>query len=48
MLHNIITVYAYFAIESLYAAELLTYFVVVNLAELAGIAGTVESHAIEI
>ena len=38
MLHNIIAVYAYFAMEPLYAGELLPYFVVVHLAELAGIA----------
>jgi len=38
MLHNIIAVYAYFAMEPLYAVELLPYFVVVHLAELAGIA----------
>ena len=38
MLHNIIAVYAYFAMEPLYAVELLPYFVVVHLAELVGIA----------
>jgi len=38
MLHNIIAVYAYFAMEPLYASELLPYFLVVHLAELAGIA----------
>jgi hypothetical protein len=38
MLHNTIAVYAYFAVESLYALELLPYFLVVHLAELAGIA----------
>ena len=38
MLHNIIAAYAYFAMEALYASELLPYFLVVHLAELAGIA----------
>ena len=38
MLHNIIAVYAYFAMEPLYAIGLLPYFVVVHIAELAGIA----------
>ncbi len=38
MLHNIIAAYAYFAMEPLYAPELLPYFLVVHLAELAGIA----------
>ena len=38
MLHNIIAVYAYFAMEPLYAVESLPYFVVVHLAELVGIA----------
>jgi len=38
ILHNIIAVYAYFAMEPLYASELLPYFLVVHLAELAGIA----------
>ena len=38
MLHNIIAVYAYFAMEPLYAVGLLPYFVVVHIAELAGIA----------
>ena len=38
MLHNIIAVYDYFAMEPLYAVEFLPYFVVVHLAELAGIA----------
>jgi hypothetical protein len=37
LLHNIIAVYAYFA-ESLYSMELLPFFVVIHLAELAGIA----------
>ena len=38
ILHNIIAVYAYFAMQPLYASELLPYFLVVHLAELAGIA----------
>ena len=38
ILHNTIAVYAYFAMEPLYASELLPYFLVVHLAELAGIA----------
>ncbi|MDQ6863670.1 MAG: hypothetical protein M3044_07575 [Thermoproteota archaeon] len=38
MLHNIITVYAYFAMEPLYAVALLPYFVGVHITELAGIA----------
>ncbi len=38
MLHNTIAVYAYFAMEPLYAVALLPYFVVVHIAELAGIA----------
>jgi len=38
MLHNIIAVYAYFAMEPLYAVALLPYFVVVHITELAGIA----------
>ena len=38
MLHNIIAVYAYFAMEPLYAVALLPYFLAVHLAELAGIA----------
>jgi hypothetical protein len=38
ILHNIIAVYAYFTMEPLYAATLLPYFLVVHLAELAGIA----------
>jgi hypothetical protein len=37
MLHNIIAVYAYFAMEQLYAIELLPYFVGINIAELAGL-----------
>ena len=38
MLHNIIAVYAYFAMQPLYAVGLLPYFVVVHIAELTGIA----------
>ena len=38
LLHNIIAVYGYFAMESLYSIELLPFFVVIHLAELAGIA----------
>jgi len=38
MLHNIIAVYAYFAMEPLYAVGLLPYFVMVHIAELAGLA----------
>jgi len=38
LLHNIITVYAYFAMAPLYAEGLLPYFIVVHLAELVGIA----------
>jgi hypothetical protein len=38
MLHNLIGVYAYFAMQPSYAAELLPYLVAVNIAELAGIA----------
>ncbi|MFZ0512657.1 MAG: hypothetical protein WAM14_13705 [Candidatus Nitrosopolaris sp.] len=38
MLHNIIAVYAYFAMQPLYAVGLLPYFVVIHIAELAGIA----------
>ncbi len=37
MVHNLIAVYAFFAMQPLYAPELLPYFVAVNLAELAGI-----------
>jgi hypothetical protein len=37
MLHNIIAVYAYFAMAPLYAEELLPYYVEVHLAEFAGI-----------
>ena len=38
ILHNIIAVYAYFAMEPLYAVALLSYFVAVHITELAGIA----------
>ena len=38
ILHNIIAVYAYFAMEPLYAVALLPYFVAVHITELAGIA----------
>lgn len=38
MLHNIIAVYAYFAMQPLYALGLMPYFVVIHIAELAGIA----------
>lgn len=37
MVHNIIAVYAYFAMEPLYAAGLLPYFVGIHIAELAGL-----------
>ena len=37
MLHNIIAVYAYFAMEQLYAIGLLPYFVGIYIAELAGL-----------
>jgi membrane-bound metal-dependent hydrolase YbcI (DUF457 family) len=37
MLHNIIAVYGYFAMAPLYSNELLPYFVVIHIAELAGI-----------
>jgi hypothetical protein len=37
MLHNIIAVYAYFAMERLYAIALLPYFVGIHIAELAGL-----------
>ena len=37
MLHNIIAVYAYLAMEPLYAAGLLPYFVGIHIAELAGL-----------
>ncbi|MGA8081491.1 MAG: hypothetical protein WB988_06490 [Candidatus Nitrosopolaris sp.] len=38
ILHNIIAIYADFAMESLYSLELLPFFAVIHLAELAGIA----------
>jgi hypothetical protein len=38
MLHNIIAVYAYLSMESLYPMKMLPFFVVIHLAELAGIA----------
>jgi hypothetical protein len=37
MLHNIIAVYAYFAMQQLYSIGLLPYFVGVHIAELAGL-----------
>ena len=37
VLHNIIAVYAYFAMEQLYAIRLLPYFVGIHIAELAGL-----------
>jgi hypothetical protein len=37
MLHNIIAIYAYFAMEHLYSVVLLPYFVGVHIAELAGL-----------
>jgi hypothetical protein len=37
MLHNIIAVYAYFAMEQLYAMALMSYFVGIHIAELAGL-----------
>ena len=38
ILHNIIAVYTYFAMQPLYSMELLPFFAVIHLAELAGIA----------
>lgn len=38
ILHNVITVYAYFAMAPLYHEALLPYFVVIHAAELLGIA----------
>ena len=38
LLHNIIAVYAYFAMAPLYNEALLPYFVAIHIAELAGIA----------
>jgi hypothetical protein len=37
MLHNVIAVYAYFAMAPLYSDELLPYFVGIHIAELAGL-----------
>ena len=37
MLHNIIAVYAYFAMAPLYSNDLLPYFVGIHIAELAGL-----------
>jgi len=37
MLHNVIAVYGYFAMKSLYAEDLLPYFVGIHIAELAGL-----------
>ena len=37
MLHNLIAVYAYFAMQQLYSVGLLPYFVGVHIAELAGL-----------
>jgi len=37
MLHNIIAVYGYFAMAPLYSDDLLPYFVVIHIAELAGL-----------
>jgi hypothetical protein len=37
MLHNIIAVYAYFAMQQLYSVGLLPYFVAIHIAELAGL-----------
>jgi hypothetical protein len=37
MLHNIIAVYAYFAMQQLYSVGLLPYFVGIHIAELAGL-----------
>ena len=37
MLHNLIAVYAYFAMQQLYAIGLLPYFVGIYIAELAGL-----------
>lgn len=38
MLHNVIAVYAYFAMAPFYSDELFPYFTAIHLAELAGIA----------
>lgn len=37
MLHNILAVYAYFAMAPLYSDELLPYFAAIHVAELAGL-----------
>jgi hypothetical protein len=37
MLHNVIAVYAYFAMAPLYSNDLLPYFVGIHIAELAGL-----------
>ena len=37
MLHNVIAVYAYFAMAPLYSNDLLQYFVGIHIAELAGL-----------
>ena len=37
LLHNIIAVYAYFMMAPLYSEDLLSYFVAIHIAELAGI-----------
>ncbi|MGH9985685.1 MAG: hypothetical protein ACRD8W_17205 [Nitrososphaeraceae archaeon] len=37
MLHNIIAVYGYFMMEPLYAEALIPYFLVIHIAELAGL-----------
>ncbi|MGH9927486.1 MAG: hypothetical protein ACREAS_11165 [Nitrososphaera sp.] len=38
LLHNLISVYAYFAMASFYSDELFPYFIAIHLAELGGIA----------
>lgn len=37
MLHNIIAVYGYFMMESLYASTLIPYFLAIHVAELGGL-----------
>lgn len=37
-LHNLVAIYAYFAMSPLYHEDLLPYFVIIHVAELAGIA----------
>jgi hypothetical protein len=37
MLHNIIAIYGYFAMAALYSDDLLPYFMVIHVAELAGL-----------